>query len=103
MTTDDDLPIIQRIPPPEPQPNEVRFEPKLEAPPLDLPKPPATDPALAARRARADHLCLWLACSRALCRRARRCLGPHAACVFEQAEVDRPLLEEIVQGPAGRR
>ena len=45
-----------------------------------------------ARRAKAEHLCLWLGCSRALCRRARHCLGTNALCVFEQAEVDRPLL-----------
>lgn len=78
--------------PPHPNPREIPFEPKLEAPPLDLPRRAPADP-VAARRARAEHLCLWLACRRALCRRRRRCLGTHAFCVFEQDDVKRPLLE----------
>ena len=88
----DDLPIIRRAPPPPPKPEEVRFVATLAAPPLDLPLPERVDRRLVARRARAEHLCLWLGCSRALCRRTRHCLGPHAACVFEMADVAAPLL-----------
>jgi hypothetical protein len=50
-------------------------------------------PKLAGRRARAEHLCLWLACTRAICRRTRHCRGREALCVFENPEVTRPLLE----------
>ncbi len=90
--TPDDLPEVRRVPPPAPDPREVRFVAKLDCPPLDLPLPEPIDHELARRRTHAEHLCLWLGCSRALCRRARHCLGPDALCVFEQDEVDRPLL-----------
>ncbi|MDE2291193.1 MAG: hypothetical protein KGL53_03850, partial [Elusimicrobia bacterium] len=68
------------------------FVPHLAAEPLDLPPRIAVDMVLAARRARAEHLCLWLGCSKALCRRTRHCHGPHAACVFEMPDVAQPLL-----------
>jgi hypothetical protein len=87
----DDLPEVRRVPPPEPDPREVRFVAKLHAPPLALTKPePPTE--VDARRAKAEHFCLWLGCSRALCRSARHCLGTHALCVFEQDDVSAPLL-----------
>ncbi len=88
-----DLPKPRRSRPP-PDPNEERFVPKLAAPPLEFPKPAPDDPYLG-RRARADHLSLWLACSRVVCRRARRCVAPRAPCWFEQPDVDRPLLESV--------
>ena len=89
--TPDDLPEVRRVPPPEPDPREVRFQPKLTVAPFVPPKRQRLS-EIDVRRAKADHLCLWLACSRALCRRTRHCLGIHALCVFEQEEVDRPLL-----------
>ncbi len=101
MTQDDDLPIIRKIPPPPPKPEEVRFAPKLAAAPLDRPKPAPVDRALLARRARAEHLCLWMGCSRALCRRARHCLGPHADCVFEMEDVTAPILQAVVEAGSG--
>ncbi len=88
----DDKPLVRRAPPPAPDPREVRFVPVLTAAPLVPPKrqrPTVVD----ARRAKAEHLCLWFGCSRALCRRARRCVGRNALCVFEQADVKRPILE----------
>ena len=88
----DDLPEVRRVPPPEPDPREVRFVAKLAVAPLDLPRPAPIDHELAKRRTKAEHLCLWLGCSRALCRRARHCLGTHADCVFEQDDVSAPLL-----------
>ena len=88
----DDLPEVRRVPPPEPKPEEVRFVAKLDCPPLDMPLPEPIDHELAGRRAKAEHFCLWLGCSRALCRRARHCLGTHADCVFEQDDVSAPLL-----------
>ena len=90
--TSDDQPIRRRWQKPPPKPEEELFVPKLAAEPLDWPKPPPVDRVLAARRAKAEHLCLWMGCSRALCRRARHCLGPHAACVFEMPEVRSPIL-----------
>ena len=89
--TPDDLPEVRRVPPPEPDPREVRFVAKLDAPPLALAKPePPTE--VDQRRAKAEHLCLWLGCSRALCRRTRHCLCTYALCVFEQDDVAAPLL-----------
>ena len=88
----DDLPEIRRVKPPEPKPEEVRFVAKLDCPPLDMPQRERIDPLVAKRRAHAEHFCLWLGCSRALCRRARHCHGPNAACVFEMADVAAPLL-----------
>ena len=88
----DDLPEVRRVPPPEPKPEAVPFVAKLDCPPLDLPLPEPVDRLLAARRARAEHLCLWLGCSRALCRRSRHCHGPNALCVFEMPDVAAPLL-----------
>jgi hypothetical protein len=85
---------MPRHSPPPPDPRDVRFVPKLDHPPLDPPRVPPPD-RIAARRARAEHLCLWLGCSRVLCRNSRRCHGPGAPCVFEQAAVRTPLLEEI--------
>ncbi len=90
MTAEDEPFIRERWKPPV-DPREVRFVAKLAVEPFVPPKierPTVVD----ARRAKADELCLWLACSRALCRRARHCLGTHALCVFEQDEVDQPLL-----------
>jgi hypothetical protein len=75
-----------------PKPEDVRFTPILDVPPLAWPKP-----------APADHLCLWLACSRVLCRDSRHCNGPNAPCVFEQPDVKRPLLEAVVRATFGRR
>ena len=96
MTDPPDLPRRYR---PPPKPEEERFEPKLAAPPLAWPEPAPADP-YAARRARADHLCLWLACRRALCRRTRHCRGPFATCVFEHPDVKTPLLESVLtRGP----
>jgi len=93
-----DPPKPRRYRPP-PDPNEERFVPKLAVPPLAFPASAPDDP-YAARRARADHLCLWLACSRVVCRRARRCVAPRAPCAFEQADVKTPLLESVgARGP----
>jgi hypothetical protein len=78
----------------KPPPNEERFRPSLAVAPLDQPRRQAPDP-LAARRARAEHLCLWLACRRALRRSSRRCNGTNAVCVFEQADVTRPRLDAV--------
>jgi len=97
-----DWPNIRRVPPPPPDPRNVRFASQLEAAPLDSPKRRAVDET-AARRASADHLCLWLGCARVLCRQARRCVGRSALCVFEQEEVKRPILEEVVQAGFGPR
>jgi hypothetical protein len=87
---DPPLPPIRRTRP-APKPGEERFVPKLAAPPLAFPRPAPADP-YAARRARAERLCLWLACSRVLCRRARRCVAPRAPCVFDLPQVTRPIL-----------
>lgn len=87
-----DQPIVSRRSRPKPQPGEERFVARLDSPPLAWPAPAKADP-YAARRAKAEHLCLWMACSRVVCRRARHCRGAHAACVFEMADVERPLLE----------
>lgn len=89
--TADEKPFIRRVRLPEPDPREVRFVAKLTAEPLAL--SPRETPTLAdKRRAKAEHFCLWLGCSRALCRRARHCLGTHALCVFEMDDVAAPLL-----------
>jgi hypothetical protein len=85
------LPPIRRVPPPPPDPREVRIKPNLIHPPLELPRRPAPD-AIAARRARADRLCLWIACGRVVCRESRHCRGARAACVFELPDVRDPLL-----------
>jgi hypothetical protein len=85
-----------------PDPREEPFIPKLKAEPFMWPESAPVDP-LAARRARAEHLCLWLACDRALCRRARRCVGPNAECVRLQRDVKRPLLEEVAGPGEGPR
>ena len=92
MTAEDE-PFIRERWKPEPKPEEVRFVAKLDLPPLDWPKRAPIDHELAERRTKAEHLCLWLGCSRVLCRRTRHCLGPNATCIFEMPEVDRPLLE----------
>ena len=91
--TKDNWPEVRRVPPPEPKPEEVPFVAKLAVPPLDLPRPAPIDLELAKRRTHAERYCLWLGCSKALCRRARHCLGPGAACVFEMPDVAAPLLE----------
>ncbi len=91
MTAEDE-PFIRERWKPEPKPEEVPFVAKLAVEPLDSPKREPVDRVVAARRARAEHLCLWLGCSRALCRRARHCLGPHGSCVFEMEDVAAPLL-----------
>jgi hypothetical protein len=83
---------MPRRPPPPPDPREVRFVPQLDHPPLAPPNPGRSD-AVFVRRVRAEHLCLWLDCRRALCRSSRHCVGTSALCVFEQAEVRAPLLE----------
>jgi hypothetical protein len=74
----------------------VRFVARLDLPPLDSafwpPRQGRADPVFG-RRVKADRLCLWLACSRALCRSARHCVGTHALCIFEQGDVKRPLLD----------
>ena len=90
--TSDDQPFVRHRPVLEPKPEAVPFVAKLDAVPLDKPSPVPVDRVVAVRRARAEHLCLWLGCSRALCRRARHCHGPGATCVFEQADVAAPLL-----------
>ena len=87
----DDKPFIRERWKPPVDPREVRFVAKLAVEPLTLPRPAPHTP-VEARRAKAEHLCLWLGCSRALCRRARHCLGTHALCVFEQADVRAPLI-----------
>ena len=94
--------LVRRTQPPPPKPEDVRFTPTLDVPPLALPKPVPTDP-VAARRAEAEHLCLWLACSRVLCRDSRHCHGPNAPCLFEQPDVKRPLLEAVVRATFGPR
>ena len=71
--------------------HEIAFEPQLEHPPLTLPPHPERDPVYT-RRVQADRLCLWLACSRALCRSGRHCNGTYATCVFENPGVVDPLL-----------
>jgi hypothetical protein len=83
---------MPRRPPPPPDPREVRFVARLDLPPIDPPRLGRADPVLG-RRIEADRLCLWLACSRALCRSARHCVGTSATCVFEQDDVKRPLLD----------
>ena len=88
----DQQPITRRVPPPDPPANEVRFVAELAVAPLDLPKPVRVDPLIEKRRAKAEHLCLWLGCARVLCRRSRHCHGRGAPCVFEQNEVRAPLL-----------
>ena len=85
-------PITRRVRPPEPPANEVRFVAALDVAPLNVPQPGRGDPLVAKRRAKAEHLCLWLGCARVLCRRARHCHGRSALCVFEQEEVRAPLL-----------
>ncbi len=84
--------MSRRDPPPPPNPREVRFVAKLAQPPFVPPKLGRGDPVYT-RRVEADRLCLWLACSRALCRSARHCVGTSALCVFEQEDVARPLLD----------
>ena len=79
---------------------DERFVPVLEHPPLDLPRPAPSDP-FAAERARAEHLCLWLACSRVLCRNSRHCHGRQVNCLAENGEPQRPLLESVTRGPFG--
>jgi hypothetical protein len=87
---------MPRRPPPPPDPREVRFVARLDLPPFDSvfwpPRRGRGDPVFT-RRVEADRLSLWLACSRALCRSARHCVGTSALCVFEQDDVKRPLLE----------
>ena len=78
--------------PPPPNPREVRFVAKLDKPALAPPRLGRGDPVFT-RRVAADPLCLWLACSRVLCRSARHCVGTSALCVFEQEDVVRPLLD----------
>jgi hypothetical protein len=78
--------------PPPPDPCEVRFVAHLEHPPFVPPRLGRGDPVYT-RRVEADRLSLWLACSRALCRAARHCVGTHALCTFEQDDVKRPLLD----------
>jgi hypothetical protein len=77
-----------------PDPRAEPFVPKLKAEPFKWPASKPRDP-YEARRMQADHLCLWLACNRALCRRVRRCVGPHAECVHLQRDVKRPLLDSV--------
>jgi hypothetical protein len=96
-------PILpHRVAPPPPDPADERFVAKLAVPPLDWPNPVPAD-FTAQRRAEAEHLCLWMACSRVVCRRGRHCLGARAECVFENAEVKRPILEEVVRATYGPR
>ena len=83
---------MPRRPPPPPDPREVRFVARLDLPAFEPPRLGAPDPVFT-RRVEADRLCLWLACSRGLCRSARHCVGTHALCVFEQENVQRPLLD----------
>jgi hypothetical protein len=93
LPDDDSLPIIRRERP-APRPEDERFVPVLIHPPLDLPKPAPPDP-FAPSRARAEHLCLWLACSRVLCRNSRHCHGRAVNCLAEIGEPPRPLLESV--------
>jgi hypothetical protein len=83
---------MPRRPPPPQNPREVHFVARLDLPPFDPPRQGRADPVFG-RRVEADRLSLWLACSRALCRSARHCVGTHALCVFEQDDVERPLLD----------
>lgn len=83
---------MPRNPPPPPHPSEVRIVPELPHPPLVPPRRAAPD-VIERRRARADHLCLWIACGRVVCRDSRHCRGLRAACVFEMPDVKDPLLE----------
>jgi hypothetical protein len=85
---------MTRYRPPPPDPREEPFVPKLAAEPLKWPESKPRDP-YEAQRMKAEHLCLWLACNRALCRRVRRCVGPNAECVHIQRDVKRPLLGSV--------
>jgi hypothetical protein len=91
-----DEPILPRRRQRQPKPEEERFRPTLAVPALDAPRRQRPDP-IETRRARAEHLCLWMGCTRVLCRNSRRCLGRNAMCVFEQADVERPLLDALVE------
>jgi hypothetical protein len=74
----------------------VRFVARLDLPPFEPPRQGRADrraDPVIGRRVEADRLCLWLACSRALCRSVRHCVGTRALCVFEQDDVKRPLLD----------
>jgi hypothetical protein len=93
LPDDESLPIGRRERP-APRPEDERFVPVLIHPPLDLPKPAPADP-FAPSRARAEHLCLWLACSRVLCRNSRHCHGRQVNCLAENGEPPRPLLEQV--------